>query len=62
MANFKDYASPLTETVLLGNLAVWADGHKLEWDAENMKVTNVSDLGLEEMIKPVYRKGYDLDV
>ncbi len=35
---------------------------KLEWDAENMKVTNVSDLGLEEMIKPVYRKGYDLDV
>ena len=62
MANFKDYASPLTETVLLGNLAVWADGHKLEWDAENMKVTNVSVPGLEEMIKPVYRKGYDLDV
>jgi hypothetical protein len=24
MSNFPNYASPLTETVLLGNLAVWA--------------------------------------
>ena len=24
MSNFPDYAGPLTETILLGNLAVWA--------------------------------------
>ncbi|MBN2295037.1 MAG: gfo/Idh/MocA family oxidoreductase, partial [Pirellulales bacterium] len=59
MSNFKDYAGPLTETILLGNLAVWADGPKVEWDAKNMKVTNMS--GLEEIVKPVYRKGYVLD-
>jgi len=60
MTNFKDYAGPLTETVLLGNLAVWVDGPKIEWDAKAMKVKNIP--GLEEMIKPVYRKGYTLDV
>ena len=36
------------------------DGEKVEWDAKNMKSTNVA--GLEEIIKPVYRKGYTLDV
>ena len=60
MSNFKDYAGPLTETILLGNLAVWVDGPKVEWDAKNMKVTNIS--GLEKIIKPVYHKGYTLDV
>jgi len=59
MSNFPDYAGPLTETVLLGNLAVWA-GQKVEWDAQEMKAKNVS--GLETLIKPVYRKGYTLDV
>jgi hypothetical protein len=44
--------------LLLGNLAVWA-GEKVEWDAKNMKSTNVS--GLEEIVKPVYREGYTLD-
>ena len=60
MSNFKDYAGPLTETILLGNLAVWVDGQKVEWDAEAMKVKNIP--GLEELVKPVYRKGYALDV
>ena len=63
MSNFPDYATPLTETVLLGNLAVWVaangEGEKVEWDAKNLKATNVS--GLESIIKPVYRKGYTLD-
>ena len=63
-SNFPDYAGPLTETILLGNLAVWvADkgkGEKIEWDAKNMKVKNIA--GLETIIKPVYRKGYTLDV
>jgi len=59
MSNFPDYAGPLTETVLLGNLALWS-GKKVEWDAENMRATNVS--GLARLIKPKYRKGYVLDV
>jgi hypothetical protein len=64
MSNFPDYASPLTETVLLGNLACWvADqpeekGPKVQWDAKNLKA---SVPGLETVIKPNYRKGYVLD-
>ena len=34
MSNFPEYAGPLTETILLGNLAVWAEGKKIEWDAK----------------------------
>ncbi len=59
-SNFHDYAAPLTEMGILGNLAVWCDGQGVEWDAEAMKVKNID--GLETMIKPVYRKGYTLDV
>ena len=36
VSNFPDYAGPLTETILLGNLAVSA-GRKVEWDAKKMK-------------------------
>ncbi|MFH1924430.1 MAG: Gfo/Idh/MocA family oxidoreductase [Planctomycetota bacterium] len=64
MSNFPDYAGPLTETILLGNLAVWVaseegEGEKVEWDAKNMKATNVA--GLETIVKPEYREGYTLD-
>ena len=59
VSNFIDYAGPLTEMCLLGNLAVWATGEKVEWDAKNLKA---SVPGLEEFIKPVYRDGYTLDV
>jgi hypothetical protein len=58
MSNFPDYASSLTETVLLGNLAVWADGKKVEWDAENLVAKNMPDL--EPIIRPKYREGYSL--
>jgi predicted dehydrogenase len=63
MSNFPDYAGPLTETVLLGNLAVWVAseaglGEKVEWDARNMTVKNIS--GLEGIVKPEYREGYTL--
>jgi predicted dehydrogenase len=57
MSNFSDYAGPLTETVLLGNLAVWA-GRKVEWDAKALKATNAPEL--EPLIRPQYRKGYEL--
>ena len=64
MSNFPDYAGGLTETILLGNLAVWVaatgKGEKIEWDAKNMKSTNIA--GLETIVKPIYRPGYTLDV
>ena len=56
-SNFPDYAGPLTETVLLGNLAVWA-GKKVEWDAKNLKATNAPEV--EPILRPTYRKGYSL--
>ncbi len=64
MSNFPDYAGGLAETNLLGNLAVWVaatgKGERVQWDAKNMKSTNVA--GLETIIKPIYRPGYTLDV
>jgi hypothetical protein len=57
MSNFPDYAGPLTETVLLGNLAVWS-GKRVEWDARNLRATNARDL--DALIRPTYRKGYSL--
>jgi len=43
-SNF-DYAGPFNETVVMGNLAVRLQDLKktLNWDAENMRVTNISD-------------------
>jgi predicted dehydrogenase len=58
MSNFSDYAGPLTETILLGNLAVWADGKKIEWDAKNLKTTNAPEVS--SIIRPEYRHGYSL--
>jgi predicted dehydrogenase len=62
MSNFPNYASPLTETALLGNLAVWvaASGHgeKVRWDAANMRATNVP--GLESLVRPMYPVDYTL--
>jgi predicted dehydrogenase len=64
VSNFENYAGRLTETMLLGNLAVWVaasgKGEKVLWDAENMKCTNIA--GLEPIIKPTYRAGYTLDL
>ncbi|MDZ4780457.1 MAG: Gfo/Idh/MocA family oxidoreductase [Planctomycetia bacterium] len=59
MSNFSDYAGPLSETILLGNLAVWADGKKIEWDAKNLKATNAPEV--DSIIKNVYRDGYTID-
>jgi len=56
-SNFPDYASSLAETILLGNLAIWA-GKKVEWDAENLKATNAPEV--EPLIHPHYRDGWKL--
>ncbi|HYT92645.1 MAG TPA: Gfo/Idh/MocA family oxidoreductase [Gemmataceae bacterium] len=57
MSNFPDYAGPLTETVLLGNLAIWA-GKRIEWDARKLRATNAAEVA--PLIQPTYRKGYSL--
>lgn len=50
-----DYASPFTEMVLLGNLAVKA-GQKVEYDPANMRVTNLPKAN--DWLKRTYRKGW----
>ncbi len=57
VSNF-DYAGPFTETVLLGNLAIWFAGQKLMWDGPNMRVTNFEKANA--LVKPVYREGWSL--
>jgi len=56
LSNF-DYAAMLTETILLGNVAMRV-GKKLEWDGPNMRVTNSSEA--EKYIKPEFRQGWTL--
>ena len=54
-SNF-DYSCPLTEFVLLGNLAI-RSGEAISWDKENMKVSNVE--AANRFIKrPAYRPGW----
>jgi hypothetical protein len=57
MSNFPDYAGPLTETILLGNLAVWS-GKKVIWDAKTQQVKGTDSL--DQIIRPEYRQGYSL--
>ena len=60
MSNFPDYAGPLTETILLGNLAVWAEGKKIEWDAKELKATNAPEV--DAIVRPNYRRAGRSDV
>jgi hypothetical protein len=52
------YAGPFAETVLLGNLAIWFAGKRLDWDGPNMKVTNLPEANA--LVKPEYRPGWSL--
>jgi predicted dehydrogenase len=52
-----DYAGPLTEFVLMGNVAIRA-GKRLDFDWKNMKVTNVPEAN--QYIKPKYREGMEI--
>ncbi len=56
MSNF-DYAAVLTETMLLGNVAVRL-GQSLDYDAEQLKVTNCPQAAA--FIDPPYRQGWEL--
>jgi predicted dehydrogenase len=51
------YSGPLTETVLLGNVA-YRVGEKIDWDSRKLKARNCP--GAEEFIQHRYRKGWKI--
>ncbi|MCJ7467156.1 MAG: Gfo/Idh/MocA family oxidoreductase [Maribacter sp.] len=68
-----DYAGPMTETVLMGNLAIRSyllqkentEGKmdffarkKLLWDGENMRITNLEEAN--QFVTRTYRKGWEI--
>ncbi|PHQ62195.1 MAG: oxidoreductase [Maribacter sp.] len=68
-----DYAGPMTETVLMGNLAIrsymlrrentegkmeFFGRKKLLWDGENMRITNLEEAN--QFVGRTYRKGFEL--
>ena len=55
-ANF-DFSGPLTEAVLLGNIAI-RTGEKIYWDGPNMRCTNVPKAN--EYVYCSYRQGWTL--
>lgn len=64
VSSFPDYAGPLTETILLGNLAVWAaTDMPIEWDAESMQASNVpmeAKEAVDEMVRHTYHNDYSI--
>jgi predicted dehydrogenase len=55
-SNF-DYAGPLAETVLLGNIAIRA-GERIHWDPAQMKITNLPEANA--YLRRDYRPGWSL--
>ena len=68
-----DYAGPMTETVLMGNLAIrsylltkkndkgrtqFYGRKKLLWDGENMRITNLEEAN--QFVGRVYREGWEV--
>jgi len=62
VSNIEGYSGRLTETILLGTLAVWtaADGQgkKIEWDAATLTATNAPEV--MNVVHREYRKGWTL--
>jgi hypothetical protein len=54
VSNFEDHAGPLTEMVIVGNLAVRL-GKKIGWDSENLGVRDLPEG--QAMLKRNYRAG-----
>lgn len=59
IADFSDYAGPLTETVLLGALSSRFPNETLEWDAANLRFTNND--AANQFIRRTYRKGWEVN-
>ncbi len=68
-----DYAGPMTETVLMGNLAIrsymlrrpgssgrmeFYGRKKLLWDGENMRITNLEEAN--QFVGRTYRAGWEM--
>ena len=43
-SNLVDHAGPLSEMVLLGCMAIRANGKRMEWDSKNMRIPNMPEL------------------
>ena len=56
VSNFVDHAGPLTEMVLVGNLAV-RSGKRINWDAARLEARGMPEL--KSMIKRTYRPGWE---
>ena len=56
VSNFVDHAGPLTEMVLVGNLAVRLD-KKIDWDMAKMEARGLPEV--KTMIKRKYRDGWE---
>ena len=56
MSNFS-YAGPLTETILLGNIAMYS-GKKIKWDGKRCKVVN--DEEANSLVRRIYREGWEI--
>lgn len=54
-----DYGGPLTEAVLLGNVAVRYRGTKLEWDGKSMSFTNLPEAN--QWLRREYREGWEIE-
>lgn len=60
MSNF-GYAGRLTETILVGNLALRSNvGDRIEWDAVNLRSTNVESVN--KFVDREYREGWEIKV
>ena len=57
MSNFPNYAGPLTETILLGNLAVYKRG-SVEWDPVQSEAAQRCVAG--RIVHPTFRDGYEV--
>jgi predicted dehydrogenase len=53
-----DYAGPLTETVLLGTIAIRFPQQKLQWDSASLKFSNLPDAN--RFVHHAYRAGWEV--
>ena len=58
VSSFPEYAGPLSETILLGNLAVWS-GKKVDWNAKEMIAAN-ADETTQKMVRHDYPEGFSI--
>jgi predicted dehydrogenase len=55
-----ELSGPLTEAILMANLAIRGSNMKMLWDQKNMKVTNFDDVN--QFVRRNYREGWSLGV